>query len=272
MTPSSFPLLSCSPLPIILACVFGVLFSSLLLGLLIFYIRRRRARRRDATRFSPYHPPRGEGILSDRRISSAFSRFPSRASTSSYTPEPTFIQPALESLGAGVGGIGRALTSREKRLTMRRAGGANGAGRGEESMLGMGGEEDYGDEVLRRKMEGWNAVARRPPSVTAEEKDLNPFKGFNNPNSARTLPSLPPPLRLPLTITTSLAPPRSARPFASSPHPVPSPVSALSPQSELVYSPTTTTSPVEQADDGGVSLMGASAQGEGQAPPAYQWH
>ncbi|KAL7413823.1 hypothetical protein BDY24DRAFT_52950 [Mrakia frigida] len=308
-----------SPLPIILAVVFGTLFALLLVALLIFYLRRRRRARRREAEMTPFYPPGGEGILSDRRISSAFTRFPSRASgiTTSYTPEPTFIQPVVGlGLGAGVGG--RILTSREKRLTMRRSRG--GAVGGEEEM-GGGGWEENGDEVLRRKMEGWNAVAERtgtgriPEGAGAAVGEKDPFSDsysvLSNPSRSSspslslflllltasllspsldhtdptTLPTLPPPLRLPLTITTSLAPPRSAarshlNPLSPSPS-LNSP-NTLSPQFDPSYSPATGSTESQaplldgngQAEDGGVSLMGGMHGGgrEGQqAPPAYIW-
>lgn len=43
--------------------------------------------------------------------------------------------------------------------------------------MGMGGEDDYGDEVLRRKMDGWSALARaRDPMRRArEEEEKDPF-------------------------------------------------------------------------------------------------
>lgn len=159
--------------------MFGSLFFLTLVGLLLFFIRRRRARRNEG-HLTPFRPHGGDGILADRRISTASSHC-SHASTSSFVPEPTFIQPVLGSIGlVGSGVEARTLTSREKRLTMRRAGGQSGAGgdlAGDaEPVLGMGGEEDYGDEVLRRKMDGWSALAReRDPSRAREEEPKNPF-------------------------------------------------------------------------------------------------
>lgn len=278
----------------ILPAAFGsILFLGIMGGLLLLLLRRRRARRNEAV--SPFQS------FSDRRISTTPS-LRSDPSTSSFVPEATFIQPVHRSVGVpAAGSIGSGtVTSDEKRLQQAKRVGVVRSGDGPSTprrVLGRDdGEADYRDEVFRRKMDGWSALARARGSTRADERDdKDPFSDqYGTPSGVSAmrhssystrlaltrpdlrlagplLPSPPSPLRLSLTVATSLPSPRaslhpsaSSRPYLAAP---------LSPHFRSNYSPTTAADELEeQAEDGGVSLMGgAGLRPVGQAPPAYQW-